>query len=110
MFGIIFWGNFNQFMNFRFKFRLYAVFRAHWTIFVKTMYLNKREFLLGPLWWDRVKVYRRICSSFFFMSSFCNWLRAHAIFCQPGVVALAGSLSCFFLKPSKLAQQTLRMV
>ena len=31
---------------------------------------------------------------FFFMSSFCNWLRAHAIFCQP----------------SKLAQQTLRMV
>ena len=43
---------------------------------------------------------------FFFMSSFCNWLRAHAIFsdriypqsnffCQPGVVALAGSLSCY---------------
>ena len=66
----------------------------------------------GHLWWDRVKVYRRICSSFssilyfFFKSSFCNWLRAHAIFsdrhypqsnffCQPGVVALAGSLSCY---------------
>ena len=35
---------------------------------------------------------------FFFKSSFCNWLRAHAIFstwCQPGVVALAGSLSCY---------------
>ena len=39
----------------------------------------------------------------FFKSSFCNWLRAHAIFsdpqsnffCQPGVVALAGSLSCY---------------
>ena len=45
MLGIISWGIFNQFMNFRFKFRLYAVFHANWPIFVKTMYLNKCEFL-----------------------------------------------------------------
>ena len=48
---------------------------------------NNVNYYSGHLWWDRVKVYRRICSSFsssfllfFFKSSFCNWLRAHASF------------------------------
>ena len=59
--------------------------------------------LLGPPMVGPSQGYRRICSSFssflfcfFFKSSFCNWLRAHAIFSdRPGVVALAGSLSCY---------------
>ena len=96
---------------------------------IYTNHVNKFNYS-GHLWWDRVIVYRRICSSFsslFFFQVELLQLVARArnifrsalrgvhypesnFFCQPGVVALAGSLSCFFLKPSKLAQQTLRMV